>query len=286
MIHKNITRPEYDALPGINHSKLKYFKDSIKHGSWKATQKFNQTSAMRLGTAVHTLVLEPHKFDDEYICGSGPVNEKTGKTYGTDSQKFQNWLSEQEETGKTYLSTNDKNQAEQVAKNVYKNELAMYWLDQCEYRESAVTWTDKRTGLECKALMDNFSLENLILGDFKTIARSVDYEFLSKTLFTMDYFQQFAFYNDGLRANGYDCKKFIVIFAQTINEQDIATCEIGIDSLVHGSIQYEKCLDNYKDYLSGKVTGYHSDLFTLEIPYWAMSEHLDINDTNLIFEEA
>jgi hypothetical protein len=50
---------------------------------------------MILGRAAHTLILEGRKvFDESYAVG-GPINEKTGKEYGRDTQAYEKWLAVQ-----------------------------------------------------------------------------------------------------------------------------------------------------------------------------------------------
>jgi hypothetical protein len=51
-----------------------------------------ETDAMRLGSAVHMLALEPEKFGAEYLVLEGPINPTTGKPYGRDTKKFEAWL--------------------------------------------------------------------------------------------------------------------------------------------------------------------------------------------------
>jgi len=286
MIYKNITREEYDALEGVNNSTLKHFRDSTKYGAYKKNASFNPTAAMRVGTAAHTLTLEPEKFDEEYIIG-GPINEKTGKTYGSDSAKFKNWLEDQE-PGKKFLSDQEATLARKVARNTKQDKTAMFWLDQCEYKETAIDWVDPYSGLKCKALLDAFSIDNLIFADYKTIGKSVSYDELSKTIYNMGYYQQFAFYNDGLFHNGIHCNDVIAVFAQTADEKDVATARIGRESLDLGRMHYQQCFDNYKSFLAGDVKGHNSELFELNVPGWAtraMEEEEEFNFINQIKDE-
>lgn len=282
MIYPNITREEYDALEGVNNSKLKHFKDSAKHGAYKTKTPFKPTAAMIMGTAIHTLVLEPHKFKDEYIIG-GPINEGTGKTYGGASGKFKAWM-ESQEKGKKYLTDQDATTAHRVAHNTKQNKVAMFWLDQCEYKETAIDWVDPYSGLKCKALLDAFSVANLTFADFKTIGKSVAYDELSKTIYNMGYYQQFAFYRDGLFHNGIQCNDVIAVFAQTADEQDVATARIGFESLALGTVHYQKCFDNYKAYLAGDIKGHNSELFELNVPSWATYEMEEEDEYNFINE--
>lgn len=57
--------------------------------------------AFLVGAATHTLALEGRAaFEREYVVG-GPINPKTEKPYGSDTQKFREWA---KTTGKTALS--------------------------------------------------------------------------------------------------------------------------------------------------------------------------------------
>jgi hypothetical protein len=51
-----------------------------------------ETDAMKLGSAVHMLALEPEKFGAEYLVLDGPINPTTDKPYGRGTKKFEAWL--------------------------------------------------------------------------------------------------------------------------------------------------------------------------------------------------
>ena len=55
------------------------------------------SSAMEFGTAVHVYILEgEEEFRKQYVVGGYPVNEKTGKAYGTTTQKSRDYELEME----------------------------------------------------------------------------------------------------------------------------------------------------------------------------------------------
>jgi hypothetical protein len=59
------------------------------------------SEAFLIGAATHTLTLEGRAaFEREYVVG-GPINDKTGKPYGSETKKFAEWA---KSTGKTALS--------------------------------------------------------------------------------------------------------------------------------------------------------------------------------------
>ena len=284
MIYEGITRADYDRLEGVNHSKLKYFNHSIKHGAYKIKYPIEQTAAMRLGTAIHTLVLEPHKFQAGYVIG-GPINPATKETYGSGTKKFEEWIEDQGKD-RVFLSDQDATLAHSVAKEIKLNSGATWFLRNSELKESAMTWTDKETGIKCKCLIDFGSVKNCFVGDLKTISGDLSYDRLSKALYSMDYHQQFATYKLGAEANGIKVAKFMAIFAQTTDEKDIVCAEIGEQSLHYGEMQYRKCLNNYREFLNGNIPGYHPKEIILDVPYWAMSEFMDLEESGILFEET
>lgn len=284
MIYEGITRQDYYKLDGINHSSLKYFRDSIKHGAHRLNTPIRQSSAMALGCAVHTAVLEPHKFDEEYLVG-GPINERTNQPYGRQTKAFQQWKDKQG-PDKTVIGFEDVEICDAVKSAVTQHADAQRILNGADLREFALTWTDAETGLSCKCLVD-FGARSGYIGDLKTISKPLDYDTLSRALYTYGYHSQFAFYADGARANGIFVDEFIIIFAQTIDENDIAVCRLGEQSLHYGQMNYRKCLDNFAKFKAGESsTGYHSGMFDLDVPYWSMSEFMDIEESGLMFEET
>ena len=70
-ILENLTNAEYHASEGISASGLKLIGRSPLH-YWAAyldpkREPRVETPALKLGTAIHTAVLEPMRFADEYV---------------------------------------------------------------------------------------------------------------------------------------------------------------------------------------------------------------------------
>ena len=94
---------DYHSIPALSNSSLSVLKRSpaefyARFVADPPTMASEETDAMRLGSAVHMLALEPERFDSEYRIDIGPINPSTGKTYGRDTKKFADWLKEQPTT--------------------------------------------------------------------------------------------------------------------------------------------------------------------------------------------
>src|SRR5690242_15060601 len=98
----DIPADEYHKLPHMSNSQLSYLAKSPAH--LRNYQLFGgaTTPEMEFGTAVHTRILELEKFHETYVTG-GPINPRTGKAYGRDTDKFTSWLADQP-AGKKFLS--------------------------------------------------------------------------------------------------------------------------------------------------------------------------------------
>lgn len=64
--YTNVTNKEYHSGPGISKSNLDHVGRSFNH-FLEASKIRKETPSMRKGTALHTALLEPDKFDKEYF---------------------------------------------------------------------------------------------------------------------------------------------------------------------------------------------------------------------------
>ena len=111
---------DYHSIDALSNSSLSVLKRSPTefHARFIAkTLRQEETDAMRLGSAVHMLALEPERFDEQYWISTGPINASTGKPYGRDTKKFTDWLAEVEANDKRKLILQDEfSEAIEIAK--------------------------------------------------------------------------------------------------------------------------------------------------------------------------
>ena len=87
----------YHSIPALSNSSLSVLKRSpaefyARFVADPPTMTSEETDAMRLGSAVHMLALEPERFDKRYTILQGPINPTTKKPYGRDTNKFKDWF--------------------------------------------------------------------------------------------------------------------------------------------------------------------------------------------------
>lgn len=101
----NLTNEDYHAHPAIGSSQAKLmlrsrrlFKDELD-----GLVKHKESRAFQFGTAAHAKFLQPELFGT--MVATGPVNEKTGKPYGTETKSFAEWYAQN--PGKIILGEQD-----------------------------------------------------------------------------------------------------------------------------------------------------------------------------------
>lgn len=103
----------YHSIKALSNSSLSVLKRSpaefyARFVADPPTMQSEETDAMRLGSAVHMLALEPERFDEQYWISTGPINATTGRPYGRETKKFADWLAEVEANDKRKLILQDE----------------------------------------------------------------------------------------------------------------------------------------------------------------------------------
>ncbi len=278
-IYENITFQEYLALPGLNSSKLKPYSKSVRFGVWSEAKKLKPSQAMSIGSLAHSLILEGEAafnrlIASDYITSGWPVNEKTGKVYGETSNKWAEWI-ETIDPNKKVMLPEELSKVKAMTQAVAEHPAAMQLLNQCNYRETAITWICEYTKEPMKALLDGFG--SGIALDLKTIGKQLSAKMLEREMYDRQYHMQFAMYGDGLHMNGFDTE-FFVIFVQSKDEMDVCAALIDHAALEQGRADYIKAVENYKKRDEPIKTGLFPAMIDLSIPYYAIEEFQDNTD--------
>ncbi len=190
-----LTNAEYHARPEVSKSGLDLVHRSPLH-YWNRYLNPDRepeapTDAMVLGSALHTRVLEPHLFDDEYaVAPHCDRRTKEGKMIWADF--------EQEAAGKVLLKADDALRITAMADAVARHKAAKFLLTMPGKAEQSYFWTDVETGEECKCRPDWHSADGKIIVDVKTTEDASPGKFLRSSVLGWRYHVQAAFYMQGL----------------------------------------------------------------------------------------
>jgi len=188
----------YHQIKAMNWSRIKHALDSGKHYLHHLGKPVKETDAMRLGTACHTLVLEPENAGSIVVCPPHLASETTGKMLT--NKDVRAWLLGQPE-GANVITPQQFDAARWMRDAVLEHVDAAYLLKTCTQRERVVQW--KANDRDRKGSIDAFGARCLI--DLKTDGEWGDtttpHSFCNKAD-KLHYYGGLGNYAEGLEANG------------------------------------------------------------------------------------
>ena len=201
-IHEGIEPEEYYSWDAVSNSRLSLLKRSPAHYKHGFTE---QTDAMRLGTLVHTGVLEPLAIAQRYVFMPNYANHPDNVT-GTGARSFASTTTFVKKMEEQFRQLHFDKQI--ITKSEYDLMIGMAnALAACEpakqllrdgKSELSLVWEDS-CGLLCKCRID--WIKPGIFADLKTCGDASKFE---KSIADYGYHRQMAFYQRGLQAVGID----------------------------------------------------------------------------------
>ncbi len=147
-----------------------------------------ETAAMLIGRATHCRILEGRDAYESQFALGGPINPKTNKPFGRDTQAFRGWAEAQ---GKPGVHYSDMDLIENLASGVSMNSMA---IDLLLYGRSEGVIRTEYCGLASQARLD-WVHPHMGIADVKTTSDLDRFEFEAKR---WRYPNQMAFYQDML----------------------------------------------------------------------------------------
>lgn len=220
------------------------------------------TPAMRLGTAVHTLTLEPDTWEQRYIVAP-QVDRRTkdGKALWAEF--------EAEAKGRELISADDRAVVSRMAEAVWSHSAAGMLLKMAGEAETTHMWLDGATGLECKCRPDWMTSDGALVVDLKTTEDASPAGF-RKSIGSWRYHVQSAWYLHGLeQATSRRPDQFIFICVEKRPPHAVAV--YAADSEMIG-IGYETAMRDLQRLAECKAAaswpGYNEHIEIIGLPGW------------------
>lgn len=227
-------------------------------------QKRDATPQMELGTSFHTLILEPQRFDEEYVMKPEPV---LLKNVGREAyEAYKNVVSYLENTDKKVLSADDWKNLMAMRDKLHSNKEVVELLANARI-ENSFFWQDKESGLLLKARPDALH-ENIIL-DLKTTFDASPRAF-QNDMVKGGYHIQFAMIRNAVEAlEGRRIENFINIVIENKYPYNMAIYIVDEAAVDVGQEKYKQALIELKE---AKETNYYADygIQTISLPKWAL----------------
>src|SRR5262245_33279620 len=196
-VYPGLSYDEYDRIRGINWSVLRRFKKSAAHARSEMIEPPEPSEAQEFGQAFHRLVLEPARFDQDYVLvpDDAPTRRSNaGKQW---------WAVYEEQTkGKTRLTSAQWQELQRLRDSLMRNALAAELLSEPKaLREVVVVWDDQEAGERCQGRLDlvTRSVGRTVVADVKTDMDASARKF-SYHLDDYDWAGQIQWYVDGLQS--------------------------------------------------------------------------------------
>jgi len=263
MIYHGLPFGGYLDLPGWNWSRIKHMTDSPRHVRHAADTPDVDTASRAWLRAVHCLVLEPARLDEDFAVFDGT---RRGRVY--DSFVACN-------PGRTVLRPQDLASAMETAAAIREHPVAAGLLAEGE-AEVSMTWVDPSTGLTCKGRADWVGPRGLV--DLKNLG-STSERAVSAAVARGQYHGQLAHYVAGLEANGVEVPAAYLVVAEGRGAQDVAVFRLDAappdGALYAGHRLRERYLAQLAECVqSGRWPGRHEAVQDLVLPNYALDEEI------------
>jgi hypothetical protein len=251
---------KYYESQAISQSKLQELGKSPRHFWEKYLSshcKFRQANEFSLSAAIHAYLLEPNKFGACYAVErkfdmSDPQDKLSAAKFIIDS------------AGKYILSHNDMQTILSIYYSVFRKSTAKMLLRN-GLPEFELYWRDWQTHIACKAKLDYFiepckRFPNGLIVEIKTTTNASHAAFL-KTIYSLGYYHQVAFYASGVRQvyRTHDYPIFIFIPVEIQQPHECSFLAANHQILHLGLQRNRQLLKKYKQCLESNVWDGYSD---------------------------
>lgn len=267
-VYRDISNTDYHAGKGLGASHLRELLRSPLHYMTSINTPSKETPAMKLGTAVHCAILEPERFEIEYIkAPSIDRRTKDGKAL---------W-SELEQSGRIVLSSDEYLKITQMANAVRNHEIASKLISGGA-AEQSVYWNQKVSSLDvpeilCKARPDYIKplKKGYVIADIKTTQDASISEFQKKAYYQWLYHLQAAHYLRGFEAvTGEKVIAFMYIAIESEPPYAISVFKAGDDYIQAGMKKTQELYELYASCVANNNwPSYSSEIQELRLPKWA-----------------
>ena len=256
----DIPSVDYHAMPAISRSWLKILvKETPADFAWRRNHGIQETDAMRLGTRLHTAVLEPDEYANRYATFPREINRKLGETRGIRHEKYRGrieWDKAQEQryraamrTRGVEIITEEEMQEDRLVAREVRSRKAVQLLTAGGHAERSLVWQDEKTGLWVKARPDWWDVERGVYVDLKSTNR-FDERHLDKSITDHCIDMQFAMVAEGCRALDLPVPTSnVVLWVRTTGRPECRAEALQADVVERGAYFFRKALDLYAECL-------------------------------------
>lgn len=279
-VYDNIQAEDYHRILGLTKSGLMELRKSPAHfWNWMNSPSGESTSAMNIGTACHTLVFEPHKWEEEICVIPADAPKKPTKAQLEAKEPSDKaiesitWWKNFEATkkGRATISAEDEIECRAIAAAVRGNdEVAKYLNHPSAKTEVSIVSVEKVKGLDivCKGRCDLITMDGTTIVDLKT-CMDASQEGFGKSFMSMGYWMQAAHYIAIAKASGMKVERFIFVAVEKNPPYCTALYELDAASLEKATAIRNRLMENLSDCIArNDFPAYQKGVQALSMPGW------------------
>ncbi|MAK37893.1 MAG: hypothetical protein CMC15_17170 [Flavobacteriaceae bacterium] len=258
----------YFDNPAISATLLKAISKQSPAHAVERMVSFQATPNMKLGTAVHAMILEPDKVNEIYAVA--PECDRRTKAGKETYSKFVESVGDKE-----IITADQYAHAMDMALSFSQNPEAVRLLNELDEHEKELFWVYGNSNLECKAKIDMMSTKHMAVADIKTTADASP-EGFAKQSANFLYHMQLAWYSHAMGLEPEHANAYIIAIENTA-PYATAVYKYTPQAL---KIGWDMCKDAIKDWESYKlkvalnenVNMYSNEVMDLDLPAWAVKQ--------------
>lgn len=269
IVRDGLPNKVYHSHPALSKSSLDELSRSPLH-YWRKYLDTNKpnivwSDAFTVGAALHALVLEPHKYDEEFI--TMPKVDKRTKAGKEELAAF-----EETKGDKILVTEEQKLLCDRMVSAIEGHEEASKYLDGFGVAERSIFWN--QDGVSCRCRPD-YIREDGMMVDVKT-ARSADPDVFTRKAFDLRYHVQAGWYSLGYQAaTGKMPKGFVFVVVEKTDPYPVSVMVASQDFIRAGVVD---ALDDLKKFKRCKVANdWQSYNFgkpaELDLPYYVKNKY-------------
>lgn len=255
----------YCNVKAVNVSTLLLYAGvTPEEGRFEELHPKKDTTSLVKGHATHAAVLEPNVFADTYCCMPSFGDRRTNAAKAAEAE----WL--RANGDKIALTEAENDAALGASKRLLESPITHDLFTGLGQNEVSVFWTDKATGLKCKARLDRLTEWHgyQTLADIKT-AYDISDRGIATAIGEYRYPTRMAWYSDALALIRPAEWRVVFAWAKNKPSYEVRVTECDEDAMTEGRAQYRALLDLYAECLAAdKWPSYPEGIEVVNPPRW------------------
>lgn len=261
---------DYHARTEVSASMLKKLDESPRlFEAYYVTKTITSkpSDAMRIGTAVHTAVLEPLDFDNRYVVCPDECSDRRTKAY-------KEWAAMAGD--REVLTMDDAKRIISCTNSLFKNDIANKIVNAATEKEKSFAYDDFLTQVPCRVRFD--ALAGDVIVDLKTVSDGSESEFV-RSIANYRYHLQAAHYLEGFKTlDPTRDWQFVFITLETVAPFRCRVFRLDDDALRLAADRRTALLESYKSRMSSGDWSEpnENEVVTLSLPRWFTNKEMAV----------